>query len=480
MKKVYFIGIKGVGMASLAIIAKQAGIDVGGSDVKEEFITDSVLKKENIIPFVGFSPDNFDSFIEKIPPEKSLVITTSAHGGLAGIEALHASRRGYQVVTHGNAVGLFMRGKILNRNDLEGVSIAGSHGKTTITAMIATSLVKAGLDPSYTAGTSEIFPIGPAGHYGKGKYFIAEADEYVSDINNDRIPKILYQYPKYAVINNIDFDHPDYYKNITEVQDAFIKFTLNIDHNGVLVINGDDDRLKSLTKKSGSECHIITFGSNPINDYYITRFVQEDLKSYFSVESKNIYIGEFSLMVPGFHNAKNSLAVIALLMELGIPLSRIQSVLPLFKGTKRRMEFIGKNRYGSLVFDDYAHHPQEIKTTLSAVKSLYPRKKIICIFQPHTFSRTRVLFNDFLTSFQDADNVLLLPVFASARESKKESLEFEQLFDQIQSLHRNIIFLKRKEDVIEYVNNNYMDKNYVILTIGAGDVYKLGKELTNI
>ncbi|RJQ26249.1 UDP-N-acetylmuramate--L-alanine ligase [Candidatus Parcubacteria bacterium] len=479
-KSIYFIGIKGVGMASLALIAKQAGLNVGGSDVGEEFITDNILKNEKISFSEEFNKKNLDHFLEKNHKDNTLVVVTTAHGGLGNTESQYAKSLGLNLMTHGQAVGYFMKGDIFNRNDLIGISVSGCHGKTTISALVAASLSKLGLDPSYSIGTSEIFPIGPAGHYGKGKYFIAEADEYFSDIKYDKKPKFLYQEPKVLIINNIDYDHPDIYKSIEEVEEAFYNFTENLKDDSLLIINGDDTRAIKIKNKIKRNIKILTYGSSQDNDLFIDHFYQSDTASYFRVNTPQLDLGGFSLSIPGIHNAKNALAVILLLTEFGVPIKKIQDVLPYFGGTKRRLEIVGRTSNGNLVIDDYAHHPEEIKTSLSALKAVYPGKKIITIFQPHTISRTKAFLKNFALSFYTSDSLILLPVYVSMREENEQQKYLQgEVLDEFNRLNKNIIFLKNYNLVVEYIGKNLKDKNTIIVTMGAGNVNRIANTICN-
>lgn len=479
-RKLYFMGIKGVGMTSLAVIAKQAGSDVIGSDIEEEFITDEILKKEGIKWNTGFSEQNVKNFFQGNSNLHSTLIYTSAHEGYTNCEVQYASRNGFEILTHGQAVGAFMDGRIIGRKDLEGISVAGAHGKTTITAMLAVFFQKLGLDPSYTVGTSKILGDGISGHYGKGKYFIAEADEYVSEINHDKTPKFLYQHPRIAIINNIDFDHPDFYNNLEEVKKAYISFVKNIKNDGMLILNGDDKNIKLIKSECSHVKNIITYGYDPSNDYYIAKHSQDEFNSYFSICSKNIYLGDFKISVPGFHNVKNCLSIIVLLLEIGVSIEGIRKVLPFFLGTRRRIERLGMTKNRAIIIDDYAHHPQEIKTSLAAIREVYPRKKIVCIFQPHTFSRTKTFFKEFISAFLDTDFLLLLPVYASLREKRNDENLSDELFYEIKKIKNNTSFFKEKDFVVKYIQQNLNNGETVIVTMGAGDVYKIAESLIKI
>lgn len=467
----YFVGIKGVGMASLALIAKQAGLNVLGSDVDTVFITDTILQKEHIHVLHGFDKKNIDS-LDYQSPNEVLVIVTGAHHGLENSEAVAARDKGIKVITHGQAVGLFMEGGMFDKSFL-GISVAGAHGKTTITALLSTCLSFLNQDPTYTVGTSEIFPLIDAGHFGAGPYFIAEADEYASDIEHDKKAKLLYQYPDFAIINNIDFDHPDFYPSLDAVKDVFQTFSQQVKR--MLIVNGDDSNTQSLIKNSNKP--IVTFGKNSENDYSVKDITENGLTTSFRLLYKKEDQGIFLISIPGAHNAINALAVIALLRAFEFSFDQIRDVLPKFKGTKRRSEVIGTTPAGAMVIDDYAHHPQEIKTTLESLSQAFPDKKIICVFQPHMYSRTKALLDDFIQAFKKTDVLFFLPIFASAREKIDDESIYTEIEQKFRTIKSRVIFPENETFVVEYINKNLNTPDILIVTMGAGDVYKIGEKL---
>jgi UDP-N-acetylmuramate--alanine ligase len=468
IKNIHFVGIKGVGMTPLAIIAKEAGFKVSGCDLGEEFITDVPLKKSGIEPLVGFSESHLSVC--------DLVITTGAHGGFENTEVIEAKRLGIPVWTQGEAVGKFMSGDLLT-NSLAGISVAGSHGKTTTTAMIATVLKENKQDPTFLVGTGDIPSLGSSGHFGKGKYFVAEADEYATEPKYDKTPKFLWQKPQIGVITNIEFDHPDLYSSMEQLRKAFLDFAKNIKPEGVLIACVDDtETVKMLKQYSG---RVITYGFSKSADFNIQRVSTAPEKTFFWVYAKDTLLGEFSLNIAGEYNALNALAAIAVCLELGISTENIKKGLLNFKGTKRRSEFVGETASGALVFDDYAHHPTEIKNTLSTFAKIYPNKKIVCIFQPHTYSRTKSLFEQFISSFTSADTLILVDIFPSLREVPDNTVSSKILADSVSKIHKNVLYIPTLEDVVKYLDQKDFDKNYIIITMGAGDVYKIGKELIN-
>jgi len=446
IKSIYFVGIKGVGMTPLAIIAKEAGINVSGSDIADEFITDIVLKKAGITPKIGFSGDNVGNV--------DLVITTGAHGGFNNVEVIEAKRKNIKVITQGEAVGIFMDGGIFNRK-FTGISVTGTHGKTTISAMVATLLKVNNFDPSYLIGTADAVSLGAPGHYGKGDYFVAEADEYMTEPTYDKTIKHMWQHPKIAVITNIEFDHPDVYSSLDETREKFLAFANQLPSDGVLIACGDDPEVKKLLIEFKGRK--ITYGVSPDNDFIVSD-VLKDIK----------------LSIFGDHNRLNALTAFAVGQEIGLSKEQIEKGLTEFKGSKRRAEFIGTLSSGALVFDDYAHHPTEIQKTLKAFREKFPDSKIVCIFQPHTYSRTKLLFEQFSSSFKNVDTVILTNIYSSLREKPDPTVSMTDLTAKIGG---KAIFIPELSDVLKYINNQSYGKDVVLITMGAGDVYKITSEL---
>lgn len=466
IKKIHFVGIKGVGMAPLAIIAKEGGFKVTGSDISEEFITDSLLKKAGITAYTGFDEKNVEAV--------DLVITTGAHGGFDNPENVQAKKMRIPIWTQGEAIGKFMNGLIFGKT-FDGVSVAGSHGKTTTTAMIATILKENRLDPSFLIGTGYIPSLGSCGHLGKGRYFVAEADEYASEPKYDKTPKFLWQHPKVGVITNIEFDHPDLYSSIDQIRHEFLNFSNNINKNGTLVACVDDLETSNLLKEYKS--HVITYGFSKHADFNIERLSIEQDKMFFWVNAKNTSLGEFILNITGEQNALNALCAIVVCLELGLSIENIKTGLTKFLGTKRRFEFVGYLSSGAYLYDDYAHHPTEIKKTLAAFKKTFPNKKIVCIFQPHTYSRTKSLFEQFISSFSLSDTVLIVDTYSSLRKEVDNSVSSKLLAESISKIHKEVLYTPKAEDVVKYLDQKGFGKEYIIITMGAGDVYKIASYL---
>lgn len=466
-KHIHFIGIKGVGMTPLAIIAKEAGFIVTGCDVDQEYITDPNLAAVGIIPQKNFSSEHFSNV--------DLVITTGAHGGYDNSEVRAAKEKGIKILTQGQAVGYFMSGELFDRSDLIGISIAGCHGKTTTTAMIATILRDAKLDPSFVIGTGFVPSLGNSGEYGKGKYFIAEADEYATEPHYDKTPKLLWQHPKYAVITNIEFDHPDLYTDIEAVRNAYKKFIQQLSPESTLIVCGDDENIRKILE--GYAGKYITYGFSSNNDYVLQQvFSQKNLIEATFLEKETEQ--KMTIGVPGEHNGLNGLAAYILAKEIAIPYTSIQESLAHFTGTKRRIEFIGELPSGALVYDDYAHHPTEIQKSLAALRSSYVDKNLVCIFQPHTYSRTKELFDKFYSSFSLAHEVIFSPIYASQREMPDTSISSELLAEATKKHgHPKVTTLKNLSDVVQYVRQQSYDVNNIVVTMGAGDIYTILPDL---
>lgn len=466
MKKqtIHFVGIKGVGMTPLALIAHEAGFKVTGSDLDECFITDEPLKNAGIKPpFINFSPEHVKGAY--------LVITTGAHGGMDNPEVKAAKENEIPVLMQGAAVGEFMKGEILERK-FRGISVCGTHGKTTTTAMIATILKESGLDPTYLIGTGNAGSLGSPGHLGLGEFFVAEADEYATDPKYNKKAKLLWQRPEIAVLTNIEHDHPDIYPSIHEVKEVFISFVRSLPPEGKLIYCGDNKVAAEVAGKSSAKQ--ISYGFSAINDFQITDLKYRDKYLSFTLSKKKKELGIVKIHVIGSHNVLNSVAALITAMECGVPFKKAVKGLTYFRGTKRRLEYKGQLESGAYLYDDYAHHPTEITTTCDGLHALYPDKNLLIIFQPHTYSRTKILFEQFIKSFSEIKTVIIMNIFASSREPIDSSISSAQI---VKRLNKNALFLPEINDVVQYLNKKKYGEDTVILTLGAGDVYKIHDDL---
>lgn len=453
-------------MAPLAIIAKEAGFVVTGCDIADEFITDEPLKKVGVVPMVGFSKDH----LQKI----DLVITTGAHGGFDNPEVMVAKELGIPVWTQGEAVGKFMNGEIFGKKNI-GISVTGSHGKTTTTAMLATVLKTARMDPSYVVGTGNVPSLGSSGHYGQGSYFIAEADEYANEPRYDKTAKFLLQHPEILIFTNIELDHPDLYPTVDDVREAFLEFANNLLQNGMLIAYGGDTQIQKLLKEYKGQK--IIYGYTQDCDIIITKVHNSASGMYFWLSRNGSDLGEFILPVIGEHNVLNAAAVVAAGLECGVSIDLIKKGLQAFTGSKRRSEFVGTLPSGALLFDDYAHHPTEIKKTLNAFRKRFPKHKLVCIFQPHTYSRTKTLFDEFISSFLAIDAVVITDIYSSLREQPDPTISSEMLVKGIQRFQKDVLYLSDQIGVIEYIKRQQFGQDTVVISMGAGDIYKIANQL---
>jgi len=456
-KTAYLIGIKGIGMTALAIFLKQSGYEVSGSDVSEFFPTDEILKEAKIPVTNGFNPENLKS----IKPD---LIVVSAAYGQDNPEVKIARKRHLPLSYYSEALGQISSGKRV-------IAIAGIHGKTTTAALLSFILEKAGLDPSFIIGATKVTGLRNIAKKGEGEYFVLEADEYRKSPENNQA-KFLDLSSQIAVISSIELDHPDVYPSIEEIYNAFYVLACRIPRNGFIVLCLDYPKAKKL-RRSLADRDFETYGFDLAAQWKIVN-VQEAGETNFSLNNNGKIIGPFSLKLKGRHNVLNATAAILVAQKLGIQEKTIKKYLSQFSGVKRRFEEIG--RIGQIVvIDDYAHHPTAINLTLEAVKKNFPRNKIYCIFQPHTYSRTEKLLKEFGSAFKNADEVLITDIFSSARE-KEGKISGADLAMEIKKNQSKVRFIDDWGKVLNYLEDT-IEGPSVIITMGAGDIYKLTEKI---
>lgn len=465
IKHVHLVGIKGVGMTGLAVIFAEMGKTISGSDIAESFITQKALNGKNIYPLIGFDPENVKMVLKEknLKRDELLVIMTSAHNGYDNPEVKTAEKLGIPVLSHAQALGLLMKEKKTK------ISIAGTHGKTTTSAMIAHILIRAGLDPAYAVGTGSIKSVGLPAHWGKGEFFIAEADEYVNDPKTDKRSRFLWQEPEILVLTNLEYDHPDVFPDIESLKQAFSELSRRVPENGRIIACSDSPELKALLK--GIEKRIIWYGFSSQAEYQITDYKTFNSEGFFVLSHKNKQIGEQRVKLSGSHNAANATAAMLAAVEIGLNWQTVCQKISDYSGSERRFDFMGEIGE-TLFYDDYAHHPTEIKMTLKMVREIYPDRKIIGVFQPHTFSRTKALLDGFATAFGEIDQVIITDIFASAREKNDPQINSEKLVQKIKQHRSGVIYCPKLSDVIEYLKPS-IGQEQIVLTMGAGDVYKV-------
>ena len=439
-------------MTALALIAQDLGVKVSGSDIAETFPTDKILKTRKIKIKTGFSADNLSQ-------NPSLVVYTGAHGGITNPEVVAAKQKGIQCLNLAQGLKLFTNNKHI-------LAVAGVGGKTTTSAMLSVVLNSAGLDPSFAVGVGDISGLNVPGQFKpQSPWFVVEADEYVADPQADLTPRFHYLDPYLAIITNLEHDHPDVYKSLDDLMEAYLKFLNKVPRQGAIIVNYDNQNNRQLIKKLNRP--VITYGFSPQADWQITKTHVADKKQFLKLKANQIDWPQIVLSVPGQFNALNAVSVIAACNHLGISAEKIQTGLKKFTGSKRRFEYIGTSK-GIDLYDDYAHHPIEIKALLKAAKIWLPGKKIFAVFQSHTFSRTKTLLTQFSESFTDADYVLINDIFSSAREKDNLGLVGNTFTKAIQKHHPNTHYCPGKNQTIQFLKDR-ASKGDVVFTIGAGD-----------
>lgn len=454
VKRIHFTGLKGVGMTALACCARDLKIKVGGSDVAEVFVTDKVLKQQKIPWKIGFSADH-------LRPRPDLVITTGAHGGLSNPEVLAAGEQKIPVLTQGQALGKLMEGK-------EGIAVCGVGGKSTIAAMMATVLSFGRRYPSYAVGVATINPLGPGGKYDKGREFVAEADEYANSPGVDNRPKFSFQKPKMIVATNIEYDHPDIYRDFNQTKKIFADFLADLPKDGLLVACADNQNTWETVRGLGP--NLQTYGFSSRADWQISKSFFGQGQTIFSLAYQGVIIDEIRIKVPGRFNILNATAVFAVATWLGLDAKTIKMGLLHFGGTRRRFEFIGEVNQIKL-YDDYGHHPHEIKEVLLAAKKWFPQNRLLVIFQPHTYSRTKALFHDFAQAFNLADWVAVADIYSSARETETLGINSALLVQEIQKYHPKAVYQPNETQVVDFVARQTLPGD-IVLTLGAGSIFQ--------
>ncbi len=445
-KHYYFIGIGGIGMSAIARLLLSSGIKVSGSDLKESKIMDE-LKNLGALTFIGHNPDNIKG--------ADLVVYSSAVKD-DNPEIIEARRLKIPLVKRAQALAELMQDKIV-------ITVTGSHGKTTTASLASCLLLEAGLSPSAAIG-GVLKNINTNACFGKGDFFVAEADE--SD------GSFLFYQPKYSIITNIDYEHLDYYKEFQNELDAFRNFLRQTREGGCIFACDDDENLKAILKESPVKHQ--TFGLRDSADIFAKNIYLDGLKSEFDCFCKNKFVGRFNLALGGRHNISNALSVIALGLELGISLRHIKNALLNYKGAGRRLD-VKLDALGYLVIDDYAHHPTELKATLLAVRNLKDRR-VVAVFQPHRFSRTKLLLDEFGRSFDNADYVIITDIYA-ASEPAIAGINGMSICEKIKEYtpDKKVVFM-HKDQILAHLLE-IIKSGDLVLFLGAGDIIRLSDEL---
>ena len=445
---VHFIGIGGISMSGLAEILLQEHFTVSGSDMKSSEMTDHLMKLGAFVT-IGQKAENITDDIDVV------IYTAAIHPD--NPEYQQAAIKGTPMLTRAQLLGQIMR------NYRYSIAVSGTHGKTTTTSMLSHIFLEADVDPTISVG-GMLDAINGNIRVGQSEYFVTEACEYTNSFHAF--------HPQISIILNVDADHLDFFSGIEEIIQSFKTFAEILPKDGSLVINGDMDCLSTITKELS--CNIITFGLDETNDYYPTDITFDDAGyATYTLMHHGESLGQITLHVNGMHNVQNSMSAIAVAHILGIDTTTCAKGLLSFGGAKRRFEYKG-NYNGITIIDDYAHHPTEIAATLAAARRTN-HNEIWCVFQPHTYTRTKALLADFAKALHTCDHVILTDIYA-AREKDTKEVSSLDLMEAIQEYGTDVTYFPTFEQVEIYILKN-CKKNDLLITMGAGDVVNIGEAL---
>jgi UDP-N-acetylmuramate--alanine ligase len=444
---IYFIGIGGIGMSGIAELLLNLGYTVSGSDIAASDVTERLTALGGKV-YVGHSPEHVDG---------ADVVVTSSAIGMDNPEVKAALDAGIPVIPRAEMLAELMRLKY-------SIAVAGAHGKTSTTSILASLLAEGGLDPTVVIG-GKLKQINTNAVLGQGDFIVAEADE--SD------GSFLKFNPTIAVVTNIDLEHLDFYKDLETIKSVFLDFIDRVPFYGLAVLCLDNEHIQEIIPQLKKR--YMTYGLSAQADIQAVDIQYEAVRSRFSVYCQGQLAGAVTLNLPGLHNIYNALASIAVGMELEVPFEKIISALENLEGVQRRLEIKG-DAAGIKIIDDYGHHPTEIKTTLDAVRKSWPGRRLIVAFQPHRYTRTSALFDDFTRSFYQSDLLILLPIY-SAGEAAIEGVDHRHLADGIRHHgHKDVVCFDDSAEAVSFLAGQ-ANPGDIILTLGAGNVWQVGHAL---
>ncbi len=444
--KIHFVGIGGIGMSGIAEVLINLGYQVSGSDLKESDITRRLGRLGGSIVY-GHRTENLTDVD---------VVVTSTAVNQQNPEVLEAHRRKIPVIPRAEMLAELMRMKY-------GIAIAGTHGKTTTTSMVATVLSHGGIDPTVVIG-GRLDSIGSNAKLGQGKFLVAEADE--SD------GSFLKLSPTIAVVTNVDADHLDFYADLDEIRATFIDFINKVPFYGLVVLCLDDENLQGMIPQVKKR--LVTYGLTTQADFQATDIEHDTDRTSFTVHYRGEALGRLNIRMPGRHNVLNALAAVAVGMELDLPFATIAEGFEDFCGVQRRFQVKGEVQE-VMVVDDYGHHPVEIKATLAAARAGWNRR-VFAVFQPHRYSRTQALFDDFVTAFYQADQIAVLDVYAAGEEPIAE-VSAEKLAEGISGHgHKMCNYTGDIEATVAHLMETVQPGD-IVITLGAGNVWQVGEML---
>lgn len=445
IRRIHFVGIGGIGMSGIAEVLLNQGYDVSGSDLRASELTQHLEQLGGVV-YYGHAAKNV---------QDAQVVVTSTAVSADNPEVVEAHRLLVPVIPRAEMLAELMRLKY-------GIAVAGTHGKTTTTSMVATLLSHGGIDPTTVVG-GRLNALGSNAKLGQGEYMVVEADE--SD------GSFLKLTPTIAVVTNIDEDHLDFYSGMDQIRSVFIDFINKIPFYGLAVLCLDDPNIQSLLPQV--QKRYVSYGLTPQADYSAIDIQHSGGGTEFTVMHRQQQLGRIRLEMPGQHNVLNALAALAVARELDVSLTTITEGFASFAGVQRRFQI--KYDAEVMVVDDYGHHPAEIKATLAAARSGWERRLVV-IFQPHRYSRTQALFDDFVTSFYQADLLVVMDVYA-AGETARDGVGGEALAQAVSEHgHRNVQYCADSSEVVAYVKEQQQPGD-IIITLGAGSVWQVGEAL---
>jgi UDP-N-acetylmuramate--alanine ligase len=444
---IHFVGIGGIGMSGIAELLLNLGYKVSGSDIQTSDITNRLKKLGGTI-HKGHAKEHVG--------QADVVVTSSAIStGNPEVEA--AEQAAIPVIPRAEMLAELMRLKY-------SVAIAGAHGKTSTTSIVASVLARGGLDPTVVIG-GKLKSIGSNAVLGQGDFIVAEADE--SD------GSFLKFSPAIAVVTNIDREHLDYYSDLDAIKDVFLEFLDRVPFYGLAILCLDNEPIQDLIPKIKKR--YTTYGMSTQADFQIRDVEFESQKSRFDIYHRGNRLGEIHLNLPGIHSVYNATASIAVGMELDIPFEDIKSALETVEGVQRRLEIKGETN-GITVIDDYGHHPTEIKITLKALAENWPNRRKVVVFQPHRYTRTQALFDDFTRAFYQSDLLVVLPIYA-ASEPKITGISAQALCEGIKAHgHKEVHYARDFDAAVSHLKQ-ILKPGDILLSLGAGDVWKVGMDI---
>jgi UDP-N-acetylmuramate--alanine ligase len=451
IRQVHMVGIGGIGMSSIAEVLLNRGYDVTGSDLEASDVTER-LQEQGATIYEGHAAEQIG--------DADVVVYSSAIDPKKNPETREAERRRISLIPRAEMLGELIRMKY-------GVGVAGTHGKTTTTSMAGLVVAEGGFDPTVIVG-GKVTAFGSNAITGEGDVIVIEADEY------DRT--FLRLTPSVAVITSIEEDHLDIYDDLEDIQAAFTQYANSVPFFGAAVLCLDDPNVQAIV--GDIERRIITYGTTRQAEVRAENIQRDGLDTRFDVMARGEHLGTITLHVPGMHNVRNALAAVAVGLELEIGFDQIRDGLAGFAGVRRRFEKIGEGR-DVVVLDDYAHHPTEIRATLDAASQGYPERRIVAVFQPHLYSRTRDFLDDFARSFFNTDQLVLTDIYGS-REDPIEDISGQRLADRAEQFgHRAVHYVPDKTELPGYLLD-LTQPGDVVLMLGAGDIWRYSRSFVDL